>query len=81
MSENTGKDAGNVSITGISRDKFLVFVTKLMVVFVTLLNNVINSGPGVKTSYELSVTQITSNAFKTSIPEAVKRIGTVWAVL
>jgi len=34
-------------------NKFLVFVMKVVVVFVPLLNKVLNSGSGVKTRYEL----------------------------
>jgi len=55
LSKNTGEDAGNVGTTGISMDKFLVFVMNAMAVFVPLLNKVINSGSGVKTRYELTL--------------------------
>lgn len=52
------EEAGNASTTGISMDKFLVFMVKVMVVFVPVLNKLLNSGPGVKTRYELTLQYI-----------------------
>jgi hypothetical protein len=54
LPESTGEEAGNASTTGMSMDKFLVFVMKVMVVFVPLINKVTNSGPGVKTNLRFS---------------------------
>jgi hypothetical protein len=81
VSESTGEEAGYSNTTGISMNKFLVFVMKVMVFFVPVLNKVLNSDPFGKTRYELTLQYIINNAFKMSDAEAVKRTGTVWAVL
>jgi hypothetical protein len=58
VSESTGEEAGYSSTTGISVDKFLVFVMKVMVFFVPVLNKVLNSDPCVKTHYEITLQYI-----------------------
>ena len=58
VSESVGEEAGYASTTAISMDKFLVFVMKVMVFLVPVLNKVLDSSPCVKTRYELTLQYI-----------------------